>query len=1241
MVKQEVDDQAPRMYVDETVDYGWIAGTNEANPGESYMSTKEDKFTAEDWEDVSEADINVRVKGFTVVQEEAVSGGIYFDRNTYEVVENDMVAADVLSGKKSVLAYSKADFSVEDESIAFVDSMGHIYGKKPGTTKVSVTIGKKTATADVVVEDDGITQITLTKKDDYGTEEKPIDVIAGSMQYPDFDINVPDYMKQIHFEVEYLGDYQSTYNDSCYEIDEYGFLIFYYEGLYKITAIIDDIDGYTGSSLDFYYNVGLDTVDCGNDISKLTADPYKNNCVTYYKYSDPDAPEHIFKLDTQIEMGCDMLVVLGMDEDMSFAKVNELMYALEGMPDDDCPIQVEDVISGNCEDYVLKTQYPYLMFVMKSDLYQDGFFEVKSCDRYDFPDSLEMNSADMTINLQTGGDDVPVNLRLLPKTASAADISFEIADDAVAEANYDEMAGKIEVSPIHVGETMLYLTVDAATYSDEAAGAEDADDEGIVRGKSLKVLVKVSPSADVPESFAFKEPSVELERNSTDYALEMNDPEWENYQLYFESKDPSICYVDADNKVTAVSCGETEIEAYIEGVDEQYFATMKVKVTEPSTTDIENMQTVHDYIQGMDEFYTYDAPEGTECINIYFDALSSLSWGDYLTISDGNGIYYRYDADGKCAETCKAKSESSLSDDFMLGDLTDLTEHPISIYGDKVVIHFVSGVYDEFVTSYEYGFKIKKVETGKAAKSLKIENPEMNLNFDTYNSPEEKIIVTKDPEDAIDCIYIDDYDNDLIRIDRDLLIKGICYGTTDYRVFTVNPFDDLEATGTVNIAEKKMDSVVFYESDGYGNKNKLIESDYEEVKLTPGEEVYYSYEKDPWDASQDIIFDYDEDEFRVDKAAGNYGIRAFAVSFDEEGEYDLSIMEPNDNKVVMKFKFIVKKEAPEVPEEMLEFDPDYYDVEGNGDIDPTELEADDIDSSDVDEDELGYWVYERKGADYIDITFSKLSNLNYDTDWIYIYDLDGQFLGMYTGGKDNTVEETAFAGKTIRVEDSGFILAFEKYYNYSAFEIKSIVPHFPEPAVSPEVSPEVSPTVSPDVSPAVSPEVSPAPAANVTPTKAASPTPAAAVTPAAEPKTGDVLKDETGKANYRILSSGTVALESPVSKTNKTFVVPAKVTLGGKSFDVVEISANAFKGNKKLTKITIGANVKSIKAGAFKGCSKLKNIIFKGTGLKAVGKNAIKGINKKAVIKAPKKAKKSYKKLFTKKTGWKTTMKVK
>ena len=50
---------------------------------------------------------------------------------------------------------------------------------------------------------------------------------------------------------------------------------------------------------------------------------------------------------------------------------------------------------------------------------------------------------------------------------------------------------------------------------------------------------------------------------------------------------------------------------------------------------------------------------------------------------------------------------------------------------------------------------------------------------------------------------------------------------------------------------------------------------------------------------------------------------------------------------------------------------------------------------------------------------------------------------------------------------------------------------------------------------------------------------------------------------------------------------------------------------------------------------------MKSTTLKSVGKNAIKGINKKATIKVPKKQLKAYKKLFTKKTGYKKTMKIK
>ena len=64
---------------------------------------------------------------------------------------------------------------------------------------------------------------------------------------------------------------------------------------------------------------------------------------------------------------------------------------------------------------------------------------------------------------------------------------------------------------------------------------------------------------------------------------------WDNRFRYIEELKRMGAVISVDGKV-----------AVIEGVDEQYFATMKVKVTEPSTTDIENMQTVHDYIQGMD-----------------------------------------------------------------------------------------------------------------------------------------------------------------------------------------------------------------------------------------------------------------------------------------------------------------------------------------------------------------------------------------------------------------------------------------------------------------------------------------------------------------------------------------------------------------------------------------------------------------------------------------------------------------
>ena len=137
---------------------------------------------------------------------------------------------------------------------------------------------------------------------------------------------------------------------------------------------------------------------------------------------------------------------------------------------------------------------------------------------------------------------------------------------------------------------------------------------------------------------------------------------------------------------------------------------------------------------------------------------------------------------------------------------------------------------------------------------------------------------------------------------------------------------------------------------------------------------------------------------------------------------------------------------------------------------------------------------------------------------------------------------------------------------------------------------------------------------------------------------GTVLKNSS--ASFTVLTGlKTVAYKAPSKKTVKTVSIPASVKISGKTYKVVSISKDAFKGCSKLTAVTIGKNVGKIGAKAFYGCKKLKKVTFKTTKLTAgkVGSNAFKGIYKKAVIKSPKSKKKAYKKFLLKK-GMKKTM---
>lgn len=138
---------------------------------------------------------------------------------------------------------------------------------------------------------------------------------------------------------------------------------------------------------------------------------------------------------------------------------------------------------------------------------------------------------------------------------------------------------------------------------------------------------------------------------------------------------------------------------------------------------------------------------------------------------------------------------------------------------------------------------------------------------------------------------------------------------------------------------------------------------------------------------------------------------------------------------------------------------------------------------------------------------------------------------------------------------------------------------------------------------------------------------------------------ELSTGSYVVMSVSGNAREvtylSPKNTKKTSITIPATVDINGYTYKVTEIAPKAFKNNKKLKSVTIGKNVKKIGKEAFYNCKKLKKITIKSNVLKSVGKNAIKGINKKATIKVPKKQLKKYKKLFKSKTGYKQSMKIK
>lgn len=257
-----------------------------------------------------------------------------------------------------------------------------------------------------------------------------------------------------------------------------------------------------------------------------------------------------------------------------------------------------------------------------------------------------------------------------------------------------------------------------------------------------------------------------------------------------------------------------------------------------------------------------------------------------------------------------------------------------------------------------------------------------------------------------------------------------------------------------------------------------------------------------------------------------------------------------------------------------------------------------------------------------------------------------------TNGKETNISaEESWSGKLFSIDEDllqGKSILWISASNKPVFtKIELFASDAPFPEVSPlPVPPRRTPVPYPSddvVMPTQSPNPSaPAPTATV-PAATTAPVQTAQVpTPSSiTVAKGDIVKDKNASYKISNVKSNTVEYKAPLNNKKATVTVPATVKVSGVTYKVTSIAKNAFKNNKKLKKITIGANITTIGANAFAGCKNLKTVDIKSKKLKRVGKNAFKGIHKKAVFKVPAKKLKAYKKLLNSKAGIKKTMKIK
>lgn len=160
------------------------------------------------------------------------------------------------------------------------------------------------------------------------------------------------------------------------------------------------------------------------------------------------------------------------------------------------------------------------------------------------------------------------------------------------------------------------------------------------------------------------------------------------------------------------------------------------------------------------------------------------------------------------------------------------------------------------------------------------------------------------------------------------------------------------------------------------------------------------------------------------------------------------------------------------------------------------------------------------------------------------------------------------------------------------------------------------------------------PAASDTPQPTASPQATKSPKPSASPSTLTGKRFSVGNLNYKVTASQgnkhSVTVTGSRKKSLRSISIPSTIKYKNKLFKVTKIGADAFAGQKKLEKLTIGNHISMVGSGAFRNCRKLKTIVIQSAKLQFVGKRAFIKIHKKACYHVPANKKRDYRKFFGK-----------